>query len=146
MGTSVSPWLQGYAQPTSGVYGIMFALQNCLSVDLYGFGLDSRHGRAVQVDPIKSKLKAHGTKRLKLEYVTSISILLQFCFNFAVKFNLHRYTTASATTTTARGATRRWWTAVTWSTASCVRWCGRGWWQVLTLVHFSAQPEPLVTQ
>ena len=35
---------QGYARVPVGVYGIVFALHNCLSVDLYGFGLNSRHG------------------------------------------------------------------------------------------------------
>jgi hypothetical protein len=42
------------------------------------------HGRAVQVDPIKSKLKPPGTKRLKLncDIVLSTS---------AFKFNLRRY-------------------------------------------------------
>ena len=35
---------QGYARLPTGVYGVFFALQNCLSVDLYGFGLNSRHG------------------------------------------------------------------------------------------------------
>ena len=46
-------------------------------------------GEAVQVDPIKPKLKAPGTKRLKLEYDT---LLLSFAFNF----NLRRYTLAPA--------------------------------------------------
>ena len=41
-------------------------------------------GRAVQVDPVKPTLKAPGTKRLKLKYVTSLS-------NFAFKFKLRRY-------------------------------------------------------
>ena len=36
-------------------------------------------------------LKASGTKRLKLNYDRLLSILLQFCFNFAFKFNLRRY-------------------------------------------------------
>ena len=35
---------QGYNRLPVGVYGVVFALQNCLSVDLYGFGLNSRHG------------------------------------------------------------------------------------------------------
>jgi hypothetical protein len=38
----------------------------------------------VQVDPIKPKLKAPGTKRLKLEYDELLS-------SFAFKFNLRRY-------------------------------------------------------
>ena len=41
-------------------------------------------GRAVQVDPIKPKLKPPGTKRLKLEYDGQLS-------NFGFKFNLRRY-------------------------------------------------------
>jgi hypothetical protein len=42
-------------------------------------------GKAVQVDPIEFTLKASGTKRLKPQYYTLLS-------NFAVKFNLRRYT------------------------------------------------------
>ena len=42
-------------------------------------------GRAVQVDPMKPKLKPPGTKRLKLEYDGLLS-------NFGFKFNLRRYT------------------------------------------------------
>jgi len=41
-------------------------------------------GRAVQVEPMKSMLKAPGIKRLKLEYDEPLS-------NFAFKFNLRRY-------------------------------------------------------
>jgi len=41
-------------------------------------------GRAVQVDPIKPKLKPPGTKRLKLTYGEPLS-------DFAFKFNLRRY-------------------------------------------------------
>ena len=42
-------------------------------------------GRAVQVHPtsIQPTLKAPETKRPKLKYVRLLSILLQFCFNFA---------------------------------------------------------------
>ena len=39
----------------------------------------------MQVNPIKSTLKALGTKRLKLEYAEPLS-------NFAFEFNLRRYT------------------------------------------------------
>jgi hypothetical protein len=46
--------------------------------------------RAVQVDPIKPKLKPPGTKRLKLEHDVPLS-------NFAFKFNLRRYTSAQGT-------------------------------------------------
>ena len=38
----------------------------------------------MQVDPIKPKLKAPGTKRLKLKYDKLLS-------SSAFKFNLHRY-------------------------------------------------------
>jgi len=41
-------------------------------------------GEAVQVDPIKPKLKPPGTKRLKLKYDELLS-------TFAFKFNLRRY-------------------------------------------------------
>jgi hypothetical protein len=41
-------------------------------------------GKAVQVDPMKPTLKAHGTKRLKLKFDILFS-------NFAFKFNLRRY-------------------------------------------------------
>jgi len=45
-----------------------------------------RHGRAVQVDPIKLTLKVPGTKRLKLKCDGPLS-------NFAFKFNLRRCST-----------------------------------------------------
>ena len=45
-------------------------------------------GRAVQVDPIKPKLKPPGTKRLKLEHEEVHS-------DCALRFNLHRYTAAT---------------------------------------------------
>ena len=45
-------------------------------------------GRAVQVDPIKPKLKAPGTKRLTPKYDERLS-------NFAFKFKLRRYTRRS---------------------------------------------------
>ena len=43
-------------------------------------------GRAVQVDPMKSVLKAPGSMLLKLRYDGPLS-------NFAFKFDLRRYTT-----------------------------------------------------
>jgi len=46
------------------------------------------HGRAVQVDPIKPKVKAPGTERLKPNYDEPLS-------NFAFNFNLRRYSMAS---------------------------------------------------
>jgi hypothetical protein len=48
-------------------------------------------------------LKASGTKRLKLNYDRLLSILLQFCFNFAFKFNLRRYIMARAYPAAALG-------------------------------------------
>ena len=48
-------------------------------------------GRAVQDDPIKPKLKALGTKRLKLNYDERPS-------SSAFKFNLRRYTWATKPT------------------------------------------------
>ena len=47
---------------------------------------DILHGRTVQVDPIKPKLKLPGTKRLKLKCEGPLSIC-------AFKFNLRRYNT-----------------------------------------------------
>ena len=47
----------------------------------------SLHGRAVQVDPIKPKLKPPGTKRLK----PNCDVLLSIS---AFEFNLRRYITA----------------------------------------------------
>jgi hypothetical protein len=44
----------------------------------------------VHIDPIKPTLKAPGTKRLKL----NMSSCFQFCYNFAFKYNLRRYTKA----------------------------------------------------
>jgi hypothetical protein len=41
----------------------------------------------VQIDPIRPTLKPTGTKRLKLQYDEMLS-------NFAINFNLRRYTTA----------------------------------------------------
>jgi len=46
------------------------------------------NGRAVQVEPMDSMLKAPGTKRLKLLYDEPPS-------NFAFKSNLRRYTTGT---------------------------------------------------
>ena len=50
-------------------------------------------GRAVQVDPLKPKLKPPTNKLLKLRCVVPLS-------NFAFKFNLRRYTKATTATTT----------------------------------------------
>ena len=70
-------------------------------------------GEAVQVHPIKPKLKATGTVRLKLNFDNLLS-------NVAFKFNLRRYTPCGAP-----------------SGGSCR--------QGLTLVHFSAQSEPILS-
>jgi len=50
-----------------------------------GGGAVELHGRAVQVDPMKPKLKPPGTKRLKLEYDGLLS-------RSGLKSNLRRYT------------------------------------------------------
>jgi hypothetical protein len=130
-------------------------------------------GRAVQVDPIKPKLKAPGTGRLKLKNDKVLS-------NFAFKFNMRRYTSRCCSAggnppTSTRSNSRR-------RTALSFPWCserlarcslrrrvrvlarpeGAGetgirrslqaaaagvvCWQGLALVHFSAQPEPFLTQ
>jgi len=47
-------------------------------------GREQPQGRAVQVDPVKSRLKPPGTKRLKLKYEGPLS-------NFGFKFILRRY-------------------------------------------------------
>ena len=44
-----------------------------------------RQGRAVPVDPMKPTLKAHGSKRLKVEHEKLVS-------NFAFYFNLRHFT------------------------------------------------------
>ena len=54
------------------------------------------YGRAVQVAPMNPKLKAPGTKLLKLEHE-------KLLFKFAFNFNLRHYTTA--TLTSPRGPT-----------------------------------------
>jgi len=48
----------------------------------------ARHSKAVQAEPMKSKLKAPGTERLKLKHD---NLLSRFAFNF----NLRRYNTAA---------------------------------------------------
>ena len=52
-------------------------------------GRRARHGRAVQVDPIKPTLKAPGTKRLKLNVDEPLS-------SFALNVNLRRYSSAAS--------------------------------------------------
>ena len=46
----------------------------------------------MQADPIEPTLKVPGSKQLKQKHDKLLSILLQFCFNFAFDFNLRRYT------------------------------------------------------
>jgi len=63
--------------------------------DVPGQRRQSQHGRAMQVDPMKPKLKPPRTKRLKLEYDGLLSEF-GFKFNlrkFGFKFNLRRYNT-----------------------------------------------------
>jgi len=70
---SVSPW-----------WAVLYVWWMC-SARLGAAPCGAALGRPVQVDPIKSKLKAPGIKRLKLKYDELLS-------NFAFKFNLRRYT------------------------------------------------------
>ena len=56
-------------------------------------------GRAVQVDPMKPKLKPPGTERLKLKCDTVLS-------SFAFKFDLRRYTAAKTSGTSPTGTPR----------------------------------------
>jgi len=102
------------------------------------------HGRAVQVDPVKPTVKAPGIKLLKLKYGKLLS-------NLAVTFNFHHYTAgrSAASPPTPRAprrhrgdppprcrCRRRFGRAPTWPSSR----------QGLTLVHFSAQPKPCLTQ
>jgi len=72
----------------------------------------------VQVDPIKPKLKPPVTKRLKPKLDTLLS-------TFAFKLNLRRYDKARPTKSASESEAER---------------------QGPTLVHFSAQLEPILTQ
>jgi len=74
-------------------------------------------GRAVQIDPIKPTLKAPGAKRLNLKYDELLS-------NVAFNFNLRRYILGQRFAVNSMELLR----------------------QGLTLVHFSAQPEPYLTR
>jgi hypothetical protein len=56
-------------------------------------------GEAVQVDPIRPKLKAPGTKLLKLGYDELLS-------SFAFKFNLRLYSWGGLSSCTMRGRGR----------------------------------------
>jgi hypothetical protein len=55
-----------------------------LGYDVHGHDHHLRRGRVLQVDPMKSTLKAPRSKRLKLEHEKLLS-------NFAFNFNLRRY-------------------------------------------------------
>jgi hypothetical protein len=72
----------------------------------------------VQVDPAKPKLKLPGTKRLNLKCDGPVS-------NFALTLNLHHYIKESLPAMISLIAVGR---------------------QGLTLIQFSAQPEPFLTQ
>ena len=76
-----------------------------------------RNGGAVQVDPMKAKLKPPVNERSKLK--CDIPLL-----NSAFKFKLRRYTMGRVPNDEMATVPR----------------------QGLTLVHFSAQPEPILTQ
>jgi hypothetical protein len=74
MWTSVSPWLS--ALSTAQAAEVKRAL-----IEEH---LPGRLGEAVQIKPMKSKLKAPRTKHLQLKYDNLLS-------NFAFEFNLRRY-------------------------------------------------------
>jgi len=103
----------------------------------YEHEVPALRGEAVQVDPIKTTLKAPGTKRLKLEFNELLS-------SFASKSNLRRYTEGIYCSTRRISST----SSCGWQTSSR-RWSrsgATGWRQGLTLVHFSAQLEPFLPQ
>ena len=76
-------------------------------------------GRTVQVGPIKPTLKAPRTERLKLKYDDPLS-------KFAFKFNLRRYIVGEMALMRVRAPQQ-------------------GQRHGLTLMHCSAQPEPLLS-
>jgi hypothetical protein len=83
-----------------------------------------------RLTPIKPKLKAPGTKRLKLTFDKLLS-------NFAFKFNLRRCSKC------CDKPTKKVTTGAIYSTPDAQGYM----WQGLTLVRFPAQPEPfLVTE
>jgi len=100
-------------------------------------------GEAVQVEPMKSKLKAPGTKRLKLNHDIMLS-------SFAFKFNLRLYTLAvpcrksSPLSVTSSHSNRRFhrrllFVLLASSSSDSPTGENQG---PPPLVHFSAQPEP----
>jgi len=97
-------------------------------------------GRAVQVDPIQPTLKVPGVERLKLKYDKLLSNVLQFCFNLAYIFNVRRY----SKDVNIAGCMRRWREIPTAVKNTLFESCNHG--QGLTLVHYSAQPEPFMAQ
>jgi hypothetical protein len=68
----------------------------------WGVGEPCANGRAVQVGPMKPKLKPPGTNRLKLKSEQLLSISLQLAF----KFNLRHYTTGGTAWCATAGASR----------------------------------------
>ena len=71
------PWVQ---DPVLCGCEAALAIKSALKADGHRCAI----GEAVQVQPMKSKLKAPGTKLLKLKYDNLLS-------NFAFNFNLRRY-------------------------------------------------------
>ena len=90
----------------------------------------------MQVDPIKPKLKAPETKRLKLRYDLSLS-------SFAFNFNLRRCTLARLTWNYFPAALHRPSAALMLDSAAEGAGGGGGGGQGLTLVHARAQLEQL---
>jgi len=104
-------------------FAFKFNLRRCIK----GVSWNRILGRAVQVDPIKTTLKAPRTKRLKLKCDEPLSY-------FAFNFNLRCYSSENGRSN-ARGNTLD-------ATPRRRLRCGQG----LAFVHFSAQPEPFLTQ
>ena len=111
-------------------------------------------GRAVQVDPMKPRLKAPGTMLLKLRYDEPHS-------NFAFNFNLRLYNVDMEVTIATKlepltqrgedfceaklaGAGTNGCYTVDGKETCAYSMIGAG--QGLTLFHFSAQPEPFLSQ
>jgi len=90
---------------------------------------ENANGRAMQIVPIKPVLKPPVPMLLKLRYNGTLS-------TFAFNFHLRRYTTC-CTSCGAGGCSR--------PCASAARGTRAARRQGLTIVHFSAQPEPFPT-
>jgi hypothetical protein len=91
------------------------------------------HGKVVHVDSVKLTLKPPGAERLKL-----ICDELLSCFAF--RFNVRRYITGCLRQGRRRRPSRACCPAASRPTSCAPTWQG------LALVHFSAQPEPSLTQ